>query len=196
MKKENLWDRIVDESKSQGEWGKFSKFVSKHWDLLLTEDYEHLNETVLNRILDLLASPQFQAAQAKDETWVLLNKVESEWERLSGDHKQKLLSTLEAGWPHFQDWMWPFSISEFMEKFADGEGLATVQRLKAVVAVEQNRWAIPHAFEHIVRGATDSRIAQQAYEELMTMIEEPDEQVRYEANLSLRRLKTRGLVPE
>jgi hypothetical protein len=126
-----------------------------------------------------------------DGSFYILRVLENDWELLSDEQKQRLLPALETAYGLFKDWMSWFAISELLgEYFGDEQALQSLSRLKTVRA-EGPRSLVPHGLEHIVKGARDEDLASRAYTELLSMRNDPSEQVREEAKLSLQRLAKR-----
>jgi hypothetical protein len=153
-------------------------------------DVDSLEEDVFQAILCIIRGPGFLSMEGG---WHLLQALWLEWECLSEGQMQLLISTLEDTYPLYQDWMSCFTISETIgERLGDKPGLDVLARLR-MVEREMPRSFVPHGLEHLLISCEDGEVCRSALSLLCEMRDDPSEKVRYEVELSLARLASRGI---
>ena len=142
----------------------------------------------LDAILSVLHDAAF--LRLKD-SWKLLRVFEYNWDNLTDSQRSILLPELEKAYGLFSDWMACFVISGILgEQYGDDRAFNALCRLKGASA-EMQRSLVPHGFEHIVTGTSDSALANRALAELTAMQRDNSEAVRREVSESLSRLQKR-----
>jgi hypothetical protein len=142
--------------------------------------------------VEIMQSPEFLAAAGN---WVLFGLFEHDWGKLSDDQKSRLLEVIEQIYPRLTDEMPRFALTVLLgEYFCDEQALAVVGRLTEL-ADEAARCVLPHGFEHIARGSTNSTLIASAIRMLDDMRRDTSELVRCRAALSFGRLVDRGIIP-
>jgi hypothetical protein len=135
-------------------------------------------------IVRLLQSDSFRNATG---SWRVLFAFRDDIERLPEDQKRALFGAMTDAYSSFTDWMSCFTVSELCEYFANDWALDAVKS-KLMATADEKRCYVPHALEHIARGASDETTREGAFDSLVSMLDDPQEAVRAEVMLSLGRI--------
>lgn len=142
-------------------------------------------DEVFQLIANLLNQNYFLESE---ESRHILYLLRSNFDLLSETQKNVIFLELKNSYANFRDWMSWFTISEiFGECFQNEQALQALRELKQINN-EHPRSFIAHGLEHIAK-SQDYNLARKALDELVLLKNDPSERVRYEVDLSLKRLQ-------
>lgn len=136
-------------------------------------------------IIKIIAKKEFLKLT---QSWYLLKLFEENIDILSEGQKEKLLETLQLVFNAFYDTTSCFLITEIIvELFLDERSLNTLRKLK-LIKEKSYRAIVPHGFHWFVKKCKDKNLTNQAYNELITMKNDSDPDVRKQSEVELRML--------
>jgi len=186
---ENELQSIVSEleaATSNGDVRRFTAAVARLDRLLV--DYDQWPSELFLSVVALIRLERFVVLP---ESWKLVRVFESYWELLSPPQVENLLTTLEASYTAFSDWMACFMVTELLGTcVADERGLEIALRLLARAA-GRAKSLIPHALEHIALSAKEVDVSSAARQVLRRLISDESPEVRNEAELALAKVETK-----
>jgi hypothetical protein len=119
--------------------------------------------------------------------WRILFALRDDLDGLSDEDRKAFFLAMIDSFPYFEESMSRFIVSELAELFATDWSIdafdAQVGKLEA-----EKRQSVPHAFEHIARAASDDSVAIRAFNRIVEFLRDPDQNVKGEALLSMRRI--------
>ena len=119
----------------------------------------------------------------------LLNIFQYKWKKLSNKQKEKLLGFIEASFSSFRDRMALFTISELLgENFCSENAVDVLCKLRSTKKALPRSF-VPHGFEHVITDSGNVPLSKRAINQLIEMRNDRSKYVRYEAELSLARVK-------
>jgi len=119
----------------------------------------------------------------------LLNIFQYQWKKLSNRQKEKLLGFIEASYSCFRDQMALFTISELLgENFCNQNAVDLLCKLRSTKKALPRSF-VPHGFEHVITDSGNVPLSKRAINQLIEMRDDRSKYVRYEAELSLARVK-------
>ena len=119
----------------------------------------------------------------------VLNIFQCNFKKLSKEQKEKLLVFIEGHYSLFVDRMAWFTISEILgENYCNQDAFKVLCSLRSTKRF-QCRLFVPHGFEHTIKDSGNIPLSMKALRQLLEMREDRSKYVRYEAELSLARIK-------
>lgn len=147
---------------------------------------KNLSEEYFVFILGLFDQTKFLE---NDESWKFLSLLQTEWDKLSLDQKDRLFLKLENIYGKSKNWMCDFVITELLGTyFSDERAFQVLSRLSKIKN-EESRALIPHGLEHIIKDSKNNELSKRAYQLLVQMQLDTSEQVRDEVVQSLQQLE-------
>jgi hypothetical protein len=152
---------------------------------------DHFPEQSFDFVLSMMRQRPFLEMEGSHHLIYIFEQAWA-WDSLSENQRDRLMPALEAIYAEATDWMSWFVISSLLgDHFMNKQALETLRRLKSVEA-QGPRSLVPHGFEHLVTSSGNAELARSAYQELIEMTNDPSEQVRKEAAISLQRIANQG----
>jgi len=139
---------------------------------------------IIERVIQLLQTPEFRGANG---VWHVLFALRNDLDKVSEDDRRRLFVAMVDAYNSFADWMSCFVTSELTEYFPTPWALDIVRK-RLTNLEEHARRHVPHAFEHIARAAKDRVIAREAFESLVSMLQDESPNVRDAARTSVARI--------
>lgn len=148
-----------------------------------------LSEQDFEQLLRRLTSLGFWKAE---ESWRLLNVLQSSWELLSTAQREALFPILGEHFDSHRDFMGAFVIAEILgEHFCDERALELLIE-KAQTASMPSRALVPHGLEWLAAHTEDPKLRERALEIIQELAADGDADVMCEAQESLGRLRRNG----
>jgi hypothetical protein len=142
----------------------------------------HFPSEIFDFCLNIFHDPAFLGF---DRSWYLMFVFDLNFDLLSFEQQNILLSELEMLFGKTKYWMSNFMITQILGKrYRDERALKVLTRLMKI-ADENPRSFVPHGFEHIALTFQNESLANQAYSQLIRMQNDPSIKVREEVSASL-----------
>ena len=141
-------------------------------------------------LCELLSRHDFQSIP---KAWSVFTAAEAAFHELTPAQMDRLTPFAAHAFEHAGDGMMAFTMSEWL-----GEYFHTLAAFDALVRLAASAspdalYAVPHGIEHVVRDAEDQDLRAKAFEFLLSLQSHPAVDVRRETEVSLERLKLRGI---
>lgn len=148
-----------------------------------------------NEVFDfLLKTLQSSSCLKMKKSHHLLYLFTMNREKLTKKQKGAILHFIETCYADFTDWMSWFVISELLgEYFSDKDSFEVLCALQKTKKAHPRSF-VAHGFEHIIRDSGNQQLAALAFTRLMEMKKDRSKRVRYEVQVSLARVRARGLL--
>ena len=135
----------------------------------------------------LLEDPDFLRLK---NSWSLLHFINHNWEYVSSEDRDHLKGVLERSFDRFEEWTGAFLTSEMLgEHFQDSGTLEIFLRLGKTARLPAQA-AVPHGLETLARNTSVSALRAQAVHQLKELQKSGPEEVRKEAEISLKKIGT------
>lgn len=167
--------RVVQTGLSRGRWGALRSWV-------VSQGPEPFEDDVIDVLLEFIGQQSFRQAPHSHHVLVIL---QFEWDRLTTEHRKKILPHLVNAYARFEDMMSCYVISELLGRFyADHSALSALRELMTVES-EGARSLIPMGLGFLARESPDVETAMRAQNELRKMRSDKSDLVRYEVETAL-----------
>ncbi len=139
-----------------------------------------------NFLIEVLSNPKCQNFQGSCHILLIFRY---NFNKLSRRQKTKLLEFIEANFERFRDCQSLFYFSEILgENYRNEEAFELLRRLRKTKII-QARIYIPHGFEHVIKESGNIRLSLKSLSQLYEMKKDRSKHVRYEAELSIARVR-------
>lgn len=155
-------------------------------DLAVLE-YDEWPVSFFQGILELLRDQDFRRL---DNSWLALYFLNSNWEQLTHQQRKELRPVLKEGFDKHHNWMGAFVTSELLgERYTDEDALVALVDLGKSATLPAKA-AVPHGLEVLAKTMSNESLRGHAIEHLRELQGSDSEQVRQEALISLKKLRS------
>jgi len=121
-------------------------------------------------------------------SWTLLYFINGNWEELSATQRQELRDPLTSAFDKYENWMGAFVTSEILgERYADEGALSALVKFGNCAHLPA-RALVPHGLETLAKTTPDQSLRKLAIDQLRELEKSQSQEVRQEAQISLKKL--------
>jgi hypothetical protein len=123
------------------------------------------------------------------QSWKLLRFVDTNWDQLTGDQRERARNLAVRSFDRFRDSTGAMVASEILgEKLCDSRSLEALRQLGRTARLPARALA-PHGLEMLALNSSDATLRAAARQELEVLSRSADDETRREAELSIARVR-------